>query len=933
MKKLYFLVAICLISAAAGSAQTYRLPASAPAAPVIAGKLVFKVKAEYRSSCRLNTVDQAKVKEALKSIGAKKVYKKFPTHQAPESMLSRDGKPYTDLSRIYGADVDPQLPIQKAINALMATGMIEYAEPLFIMEPLYNPNDPDTASQYYLGLLQAYDAWDISKGDSNYVVGVTDTGTDLDHPDLAAGIKYNYADPINGIDDDNDGYIDNFQGWDLGDDDNDPSVDIVHGSFVCGFAGAVTDNGVGIAGPGFKTRFLPVKISSNGLLIAAYEGIVYAADHGCQVINCSWGSFGGGQYGQDIIDYATTNMGRLVVGAAGNSNNDAPFYPASYKGVLSVTATNDTDTKWVNSSYGSNVDVSAPGEAVYSTIFDNTYSFSSGTSFASPIVAACAALVWSANPFMSPLQIAEQLRATSDDINGVPGNAAYINQLGKGRVNLYRALTETPKSVRFEDIAITDGNDNAFAGGDTLQISGLLHNYLQPLSNLDVTLTCNSPNITILNGSFNAGAMATSTTLSNGAAPFTALINPAIPFNSHIIFTLTFSDGTYSDWQQFDLVVNVDYINMLVNDIGVSITSKGRIGYNGSGQAQGIGFTYNSTSSHLYEGGFLVGTDTLHVSNHLFDSPTSVVADDFYSLVNVRKIIPSVVSEFDLDSRYNDDGAGVDKLDVAINQHSYAWSTPADSKYVIVEYVISNQGTGALQDLYAGIYCDWDIVAYVDNRGEYDAGRKMGYAYNLGTPNYYTAVKQLNYGSNNCYAVDNDGSSGSISIYDGFSTAEKYMTMSTPRLASGQAANGNDISMMVASGPHSIAPGDSITVAFALIGGETLSSIQASADAAQDKYNTLNSVAVIDVKNEGLNNVFPNPFSNTASVEYSLLTDEDVLIEIYDELGRKVAEPVRQHQQPGTYTLQLDLHGNSRGIYYCKMMTNTYSGVVKLLRY
>ena len=415
------------------------------AAPVVSGKVIFKVKQQYSGSCRVNSIDLPVLNGALQSIGASGVVKKFPNHRAPEQSALRNGRKPADLSRIYAVTFDPSMPVAKAVKALMATGLVEYAEPVYIPEPLYNPNDPDTASQYYLGLIKAYDAWDISKGDTNFVVGVTDTGTDLDHPDLAGGIKYNYADPINGQDDDSDGYVDNFQGWDVGQDDNDPSVDAVHGSFVCGFAGAVTDNATGIAGPGFKTRFLPIKISDNGILTAAYEGIVYAADHGCQVINCSWGSFGGGQYGQDIVDYATINKGRLVVAASGNSNNEAPFFPASYDGVLSVTGTNNTDTKWVNSSYGAFVDISAPGEAVYSTIFDNTYSFSSGTSFASPIVASAAALVWSANPGLQPLQVAEQLRATADDIYTVPGNASYVNKLGKGRLNMFRALTETPK--------------------------------------------------------------------------------------------------------------------------------------------------------------------------------------------------------------------------------------------------------------------------------------------------------------------------------------------------------------------------------------------------------------------------------------------------------------------------------------------------------
>ncbi|MFM7901175.1 MAG: S8 family serine peptidase, partial [Bacteroidota bacterium] len=313
------------------------------------GKIILKMKPTARATCRHNAIDDSRIQSIFQTIGASSVNKKFPNHAAPISDPQSKSVKSVDLSLLYEVSLSNSYPLEKALKLLNSSGVVEYAEPKYIQQLLYQPNDPDTASQYYLTLIRAYQAWDLNKGDTNMVVGVTDTGTDLDHPDLAAGIKYNYADPINGIDDDSDGYIDNFMGWDVGANDNDPSVDVVHGSFVSGLAGAATDNSVGMAGPGFKVKYLPVKISNNGVLNAAYEGIVYAADMGCQVINCSWGSFASSQYGQDIVDYATFNKNSLVVGAAGNANNDALFYPASYKNVLSVTGTNNTDTKWSNS--------------------------------------------------------------------------------------------------------------------------------------------------------------------------------------------------------------------------------------------------------------------------------------------------------------------------------------------------------------------------------------------------------------------------------------------------------------------------------------------------------------------------------------------------------------------------------------------------------
>ncbi len=911
-------------------AQHYRIPASLNPSDYNQGKVIFKVRPEFSGACRQSAIEIESFKSALNLIPNASVNKKFPRHTTPASERNSRGEKLVDISTIYEMHFAPAFPVAKAINILLATGTLIYAEPSFTVDPLFNPNDPDTASQYYLALIRAYDAWDINQGDTNFVVGVTDTGTDPDHPDLAGGIKYNYADPINGIDDDGDGYIDNYMGWDLGEDDNSPGVDIVHGSFVCGLAGAVTNNGIGIAAPGFKVKYLPVKISQNGILTSAYEGIVYAADHFCQVINCSWGGFGGGQFGQDIVDYATINKNALVVGASGNSNNENPFYPASYKNVLSVTGTNATDTKWVNSSFGAFVDISAPGEAVYSTIFDDTYSFSSGTSFAAPIVSAAAALLRTQFAFYTPMQIAEQLRATSDDIYSVPGNASYINKLGKGRLNMYRALTESPKSVRMEDLLITDNNDDAFVGDDTLDITVYLKNYLQPLSNLNVTLTCNDPNINIINGSINPGAMSTLATYDNTSSPFRAVIGQSVPFNTNVTFTLNFSDGSYSDWQIFDLVVNVDYINLLVNDIGTSITSKGRIGYNVP-QGQGIGFTYNDGSSLWYEGGFMIGTDTSKVSDHIFGAPVSVLEDDFVSMINVRRIIPTVHSDFDLDSRFNDDGAGGNQIDVEINQKTYAWSNPADSKYIIVEYTILNTGGNPLSNLFAGIYGDWDIGAVTDNKGEYDAGLKMGYVYNTGTPTFYAAIKQLTSAGNNCYSIDNNGAGGTINIYDGFPTAEKYISLSSPKASSGTAGAGNDVSMTLASGPHSIASGDSVTVAFAMIAGTDLASIQASAAAAQVKYNTLNIFMPVDpALFTQLYQNFPNPFMDATTIGFAVSGHEKTTLEVFNVLGARVRTLVDEILPGGYYTVPFSINGLGDGIYYCRMQTGNYQKVIKM---
>ena len=241
----------------------------------------------------------------------------------------------------YSSDVDPNF-VSSKISKL---NEIEWAEPKFVYDPVYVPNDPNFGSQWNLSIIDAALAWDVTKGDTNVVIGIVDTGVDWDHPDLATNIWINWDEiPGNGIDDDNNGFVDDIRGWDFGGlhgtPDNDPMEDRPdHGTHVAGISSAVTDNGIGIASIGFNSKIMAVKTTiddergPNGpFIIFGFEGIVYAADNGAKVINCSWGGGGFSIFGQETIDYAVSK-GALVVCAAGNSNSSNPHYPSSYSPV------------------------------------------------------------------------------------------------------------------------------------------------------------------------------------------------------------------------------------------------------------------------------------------------------------------------------------------------------------------------------------------------------------------------------------------------------------------------------------------------------------------------------------------------------------------------------------------------------------------------
>ncbi|MGZ4038215.1 MAG: S8 family serine peptidase, partial [Bacteroidia bacterium] len=850
MKLFYPLFLLCLLTAA--SAQTYKLPEGLTASDYLANTIILKVKPAYRNQCAEQGIGIPKLQNALSAIGATSLVKKFPRQEPPRELYNRQGQAYADLSLIYECKFASSHSIAEAINLLLSSKALVYAEPHILPRMAYLPSDTMAINtmQYHLQTINAYGAWNISKGDTNVIIGITDTGTEPTHPDLKGNIKHNYADPVDGVDNDGDGYIDNFSGWDLGVNDNDPTWQSnVHGVHVSGIASASTDNVTGIAGVGFKCKFLPIKIAdASGNLIASYEGIKYAADHGCKVVNCSWGSTGGGQYGQDIVTYATINKDMLVVAAAGNDNADELFYPAAYRYVLSVGNTTQADDKNVSSNFGYFIDVCAPGTNILSTWAAGTYNGAqSGTSMSSPCVAGAIGIVRSYFTGYTAMQAGERLRVTCDNIYAVPGNAPYQNKLGKGRINLFRALNDpNMPSVVYENIVARDRNDSLFLSGDTISFTGLFTNYLAPTAALSATLTSLSAQVTAISNICTPGVIATMASVSHTATPFKFKLSGTFALNAPIDFRLDMSDGTYSTTQYFTIYINPDYINITINDVSTTTTSKGKIGFNQDNQVQGLGFRYMS-SDLMYDAGFMIGPDSTRVSDCIRGSGSSNDAD-FNPMVSVQKITTAPLSNFDTYTKFND-GAAVSPIGLIIEQRNYAWTSAPDRKYVIWEYVITNTTSATINNLYAGICADWDIDNFADNKSAYDAVRSLGYSWCTDAGGHYAGIKLLTtYAPPNFYGIDNvSGGGGGYDISSGFTSLLKYKVLSTQRLSAGNTATtGNDVLNVMSSGPYSINPGRSAVVAFALLAGDNLSDLQASAASAQVKYASVASAAGVD---------------------------------------------------------------------------------------
>jgi subtilisin family serine protease/PKD repeat protein len=343
------------------------------------------------------------------------------------------------LKRTYQIRLSNINNVDNVVSALKAHSSVLYAELKELHYPTLTPNDPafSQANQWSLFQIQAEQAWDVSTGDANVVVAVTDNAINVDHPDLTNKM---------------------VGGWDAVDSDNDPrgcgSNTGFHGSHVSGIVGAETDNSTGIASIGFDISIMPVKIGDcSGALTAGYDGIIWAADNNADVINMSWGGGGSSNYGQNTCDYAW-NAGSILIAAAGNNNQSTQFYPAAYNNVVSVASTNQNDQKSSFSQYGTWIDISAPGSSIYSTNDGSGYQTTQGTSMASPLVAGLVGLMKSTALSATNTDIINCLYSGADNIDGQ--NSGYIGQLGAGRINALNSMNCASNFSAQNDAAIVE---------------------------------------------------------------------------------------------------------------------------------------------------------------------------------------------------------------------------------------------------------------------------------------------------------------------------------------------------------------------------------------------------------------------------------------------------------------------------------------------
>lgn len=873
---------------------------------------------------------------------------------AKKQTAAAKAKSAVDIRLYHQLSFDPSIPVEVMISQLLKSGVVEMAEPVYLDKAMYKPNDPRISNQYYLDLVKAFQGWDISKGSPEVIIAILDSGVDASHPDLAANIYTNEADqPGDGIDNDNDGFIDNYWGWDFaGSDyqtlegDNDPRTDLAnanHGTMVAGAASAVTDNTTGIAGLGFNAKLMILKHTADnddrnegsGYLSNILQGVLYAATHGADIINASYGSTQYSQISQDIYKYAALEFGVLIVAAAGNENSPEPHFPSDFDYVLSVAATNELNERAEFSNFGFRVDISAPGAQIYTTDVKGAYTTTSGTSFSAPIVSGAAALVKTMYPDFTGTQVGEVLRVTANPEFREQLANAYKNKMGRGLLDVSQALTKQSPSIRMDNSVIVGPDGDVAKPGSEATIYGNFTNFLWPASGAKVTLVSESEFVTIVQSTVDLGSMIMLEVKNNTSNPFKIQVSSNVPANTEVALRLEFAAAGYTDYQYIKVLLNPSFYNVTENLVATSIAGNGRVGFQDNEQKQGLGFVFNDVNM-LFEMGLMMGVSKDRLVNTVRGTRAGSVDDDFKTVYKIQKNNPGTVSDVDVFGTFNDAGATTARqLDVVVDYRAFAWRDEPYEKMVLLEYQVKNTGATPLNDFYLGLYADWDINqtegAEGQDKADWDATTKTGYVYTPTVTEQWVAGIQVLTGNPHYWAIDNDATiaNNPFGVYDGFTYEEKFKSLSSGigRKQAGITGNGNDVSHTVSSGPYTIAAGDSITVAFALHGGSSIQDVLTSAAATELLYKT-----TLDVKRPvtGLEKreiiglkVYPNPTKGLLTVSLPTLSIAPVQVRVLDVNGKQLLRDVypqgqssiqlRMPQQPGLYLLEVN-QGDKRSI-------------------
>lgn len=636
------------------------------------------------------------------------------------------------LLRTYTLQLPDNLSPTEFCTQLVKSNMaVEVAIPIYTNQLQFTPNDVRFAEQQFMKSIHAEEAWDVTRGDSTVLIGISDAGMRTTHEDLVNSIAYNTKEiPNNNIDDDNNGYVDDYKGYNISFIADKTSEDSVfhpqenHGTKASGLVAATSNNGKGISGVAGKCRLVPIKTVPNNLrdVIYGYESLLYAVARGCKVVNCSWGNERQtyNVVEQSIVDYAISKDVALVV-SAGNYGGINPCFPASYSGVLSVGETNPDGFLVGSSNYGSQCLITAPGEGALTTdhFSDDAYSGFAGTSSASPIVAGVVGLVRSKFPTLTAMQALEQVRVSADDISSK--NVNY-QKLIPGFVNAKSAVTRKPFStpaVRVLSYTMQKNSLNVARAhvGDTVQLFLKAKNYLGKGTDMRFALSVGYSDISnvleIIDSVVTIPAIQANEDFV--VAPFKVLVQSASTKRMILRVDITGkgdpneNEGTtaqYRDFAKVDFFATKDFATLSNDSISFSVGDYGWLGTN-AGAFNGIkgnGFNVKGIGNLLYRAGLMVVHEPTQKARCGFGSDGDSFND--FDMVKVNDSQPFMLT-------LTDTSKTTEKIGVEVEQQFVIPNNSSTVAKVILN--LKNMNNTTLKNVAMGYFFDWDITLTGDS--------------------------------------------------------------------------------------------------------------------------------------------------------------------------------------------------------------------------
>jgi len=582
------------------------------------------------------TTGWAGIDEACRDIGINRWERIIPIAPNPEYR-----RRWEWTERWFTFYFDPDVTdVPTAVEILRSAQGVKYVEPNYRGKFCATPNDPYYhGHQWYIRKVMADRVWDFTQGDTAIILSAVDSGVDYLHPDLTNLIWQNLEEDADGdgqvfipgvgfdpgdidsIDNDGNGYIDDFIGYDWVDDawsdayrhptdpsikedaydyDNDPADFRYngHGTHCTGTMTAEANNHQGIAGMTWHTQIMCLRAGYYSRHCEGYnqneaviKALPYGLNKGCRIFNFSYGGTDSSHLVHAIIDSAVNYWGAIITSAAGNDNNDSTHYPSAYDEVICVAATNHYDQKAYFSNFHPTVDISAPGIDIGATVpvyytcpppdcdeyfsheFATGYADFQGTSMAAPVVGGAVALVWSFHPDSSNIWIRERLLENTEYIYDENPSFEPGSLLGTGRVDVYKALGAGifPELTLTNAEYIDDGSDGRPDPGENVRVTITYENTDDPIwaaaSGCTVIVTTDDPLVIISDSIGYIGNIPVGGTGSNATDAVTFYMDPDSTYGHTVRFTATLTaSDRYIHIGEFEFMVGYPQVLVAARD-------------------------------------------------------------------------------------------------------------------------------------------------------------------------------------------------------------------------------------------------------------------------------------------------------------------------------------------------------------------------------